>query len=100
MGKAVSAGRECPCEVTARRAEDGVQDVGRPCRTLILVATGARVGRVDNGGEVGSGNAETVIPSIIDDHVGSGRHVAVDAERTRAARFVQVMIRIVEHADG
>ena len=52
---------------------------GRPGRVAVGVAIGARVGRADGLGQIGTRYAKAVVATVVDDHVGARPHVAVDA---------------------
>ncbi len=60
----------------------------RPLRPLVGVACGAGVGRSDRERQIRARHAQAVIAPVVDDHIGLGGHMAVDALRARAARLV------------
>ncbi|MNO62954.1 hypothetical protein D3C76_536390 [compost metagenome] len=77
-------------------AEPAVDRRRRPLRLAILVAVGARVGAGGLGRKVRAWDAQAVIATRVDHHVGLGRHVAVDALRPRRVdRMVMVRFTVV-----
>ena len=66
----------------------------RPIRRLVLVTIIAGVRRLKRFREIWPWNAEGVIVPLVDDHIGSGGHVAGDAiGGFRSARMAGVLLR-------
>ena len=70
--------------------------LGGPLRVLVGVTLGASVRSTERHRQIGTRNPDAVITPRIDGHVILGRHVAVYALRTGAARLVVMMRRHVE----
>ena len=66
--------------------------VRSPAIGLVFVALIAGVRRSVSKREIRPRHAEAVVAPHIDDHVGVGRHVAVDAERAGAIGLVMMML--------
>ena len=66
--------------------------IGGPADRLVLVALIAGVRRAVGLRQVRPRHAQAMIASHIDDHVGVGWHVTVDAERAGAIGLVMVML--------
>src|SRR5271163_4109065 len=72
-----------------------VDRVQRPPRRFVGMTIRARIRSAHLHRQVGTRNADTVIATRVDDHVGARRHMTLDAARARRSDLVEVMCRRV-----